>query len=197
MQQQPVAAAHHPDTVSDKTTGLVLARVDLEILLRAVEAKQDFGDGAVTLAMKASIKRPQGEDVPLPELSWQRAKITARRSTANRAPEPAGGVSTQFEKGIHGQGYGVESSRVRNSVRQPELMCGAIDLPDTMPTVCRAAQVETIEMRKRDGCFRLAVAILHRRKHYSLWLKARIPEQGLPVGRRFRIGGKTGAPSVA
>lgn len=59
MQQQPVAATHHLDAVSDKAASLVLARIDLEILFRAAEPKQDFGNGTIALAAQAGVERAQ------------------------------------------------------------------------------------------------------------------------------------------
>ena len=60
MQQQPIAAAHHLDPVSDKATSLIFAWVTLEILFSAAEAKQNFGDGSVAFAAQARVERTQG-----------------------------------------------------------------------------------------------------------------------------------------
>lgn len=54
--------------MGDKAASLVLTRINLEIFLAALKAEQDFGDGAVAFAAKASIQCAQGQDMPLPEL---------------------------------------------------------------------------------------------------------------------------------
>lgn len=197
VQQESITAAHHLDAVGDQAASLVLARVDLEILLGAAKAEQDFGDGAIALAAKASIQRAQRQDMPLPELGRQGPKIGTGWAASERAPETAGGVSAQFKKGIHRQGGGIEGRGVGNGLGQPELMRNAVDLPDAMPPIRRSAQIKTVEMRQRDDWLRLVVAILHCGEHYRLRLEARIPEQGLPIGWSFRIGWKIATPNAA
>ena len=71
VQQEPIAAAHHPDAMRDEATRLVLARVTFKILLGAAETEQDFRDSSVALASQVRIQRAQGQDVPFPELLGQ------------------------------------------------------------------------------------------------------------------------------
>lgn len=51
VKQQPIATAHHADAVRDKTTCLVLARIDLEIFLVTVESQQTLSDGSIAFAV--------------------------------------------------------------------------------------------------------------------------------------------------
>ena len=90
MQKQPIASAHHPDAVGNKTTCLVLARISLEIFLVATEAEQDFGNGAIALALQPCVQRPQRQKVPLPKLRWHGANIRPRRAARQAPPEAAG-----------------------------------------------------------------------------------------------------------
>ncbi len=50
MQQQAITASHHFDPMGDKAASLVLTWIDLEILLAAAKAEQDFCDTTVALA---------------------------------------------------------------------------------------------------------------------------------------------------
>ena len=181
--------------MGNEAASLVLARIDLEILFGAVEVKQDLGDGAIAFATQASVERAQRQDVPLPQLGGQRAEIATRRMATQRAAEPACGVRTQVVEGVERQERSVESWRIGNGLRQPELMCDAIDLPDAMPAIRGVAQIETIEMRQRDDRLGCGVTLLYRGERDGLWLKAWNPEQGLPIGGCLRIGRKIEAPS--
>lgn len=168
--------------MGNKPAGLVLARIDLEIFFRATEPKQDIGDGTIALAAKARVEGTQGQDVPLPKLRGQRAKISTWRVALERATKPSGGVRAQVVEIVYRQECSIECRCVGNSLRQPELMRNAIDLPDAMPAIGSLAQVEAVEMRKRDDRLRLAVVMLHGGEPYRPRLKAWAPEQGLPIG---------------
>lgn len=87
MKQHPIPAPHHPDAVRDQAASLVLAWVALEILFRSLKSKQDFSNGAVTLAAQSRIQRAQGQDVPLPELFGQNADGRPRRAPRQGSPE--------------------------------------------------------------------------------------------------------------
>lgn len=182
--------------MGDKAASLVLAWIDLEILFRAAETKQDFGDGAVALSTKARVERTQGQDVPLPELLGQRAKIRTGRSTFEGPPKSPGSVNAQVVEVVHRQDCSIESRGVGNGVGQPELVRNAVDLPDAVPTVRGLAQVKAVEMRQRDDRLHHAGEMLHGREPYGPRLKARIPEQRLPIGWGFRISRKIAAPSA-
>lgn len=181
MQQQPIATPHHLDAMGDKTAGFVLARIDLEILFGAVEAEQDFGDGAVALAAQAGVERAQREDMKLAELFGHGAEVTPRSMPLERAHQSAGGVRTQIVEVISRQDRGIESRRVGDGLRQPELVRDAIGLPDAVPAIGGLAQIEAVEMRQRDDRLGSAVVMLHGREPYGPWLKAWGPEQGLPI----------------
>lgn len=182
--------------MGDQTASLILARIDLKILFGAVKAEQDFCDSTIALATKAGVKRAQRQGVPKPELRGQCTIFGAGRTAIERAPESASGVNAQFEKGIQWQGCGVEVGGTRNGLCQPELMRNPIDLPDAMPAIYSATQVEAVEMGERNDTLRLVAAMPRGGEHYCLRLKAWIPEQGLPIRRGFRIGWKIATPSA-
>jgi hypothetical protein len=52
-------------------------------------------------------------------------------------------------------------------------------------------------MCERNDWLCFAVAMLHGGKHYRVRLKARIPEEGLPIGWGFRIGWKIATPNAS
>ena len=106
-------------------------------------------------------------------------------------------MGAKIVEGVPRQDRAVEGCRIGDSVRQPELVCDAIDLPDAVPAILGLAQVEAVEMRERDDGLGLAVMVLQRGEPYCLRLKARAPEQGLPIGWCFRIGRKIAAPSAS
>src|SRR5690606_27845247 len=87
MEQQAIAPAHHLDAVRDQAAGFVLARIALEILLRAAKAEQDFSDGAIAFAAQPRVKRAQGQDMPLPELGRHGSEIRTGRATVEGPPE--------------------------------------------------------------------------------------------------------------
>lgn len=105
-----------------------------------MEAKQNLGDCAITLTAQAGVERAERQDVPLPELGRQRTKIGTRRAATQRAAEP---TSAQSREACPLAGMIVESRRIGNGLRQPELMRDAIDLPDAMPAICGVAYIET------------------------------------------------------
>ena len=183
--------------MGDKAASLVLAWIDLEILLAAAKSEQDFGDAAIAFPAKAGVERAQGQDVPLPELRGQCAKVTPWPMTLERFHQALRCMRTEIVEGVSGQDRAVKGRCVGNSVRQPELMRDAIDLPDAVPAILSLAQIEAVEMRKRDDGFGLAVMVLQRHKPYGLRLEARTPEQRLPIRRGFRIGRKIATPSAA
>jgi len=59
VQQQAMAASHHPGAMCHKTARLALARVALEVLLGPAKAEQDLCDGAIALSTQPCIERPQ------------------------------------------------------------------------------------------------------------------------------------------
>ena len=150
MQQEPVAAAHHPDAMGDEATRLVLARIALEILLCAPKAKQDFGNGAVALAAQPGIERAQGQDMPLPELGGHVAEVGARCSALEGSPEAPRRVGAKLHEVVQRQFDGVERRRIRHGLGQPELVLDAIRLPDAVPAIGGAAQVEAVEMGENE-----------------------------------------------
>lgn len=118
-------------------TGLVLARVDFPVLLRAGETEQHFGDGAVAFAPQAGVERAQGEDMKLAKLRRHGAEVPAGCSAVERSPETASRTGANLHERIHREGYGIEGGCVRLGLGQPELMRNAIDMPDAMPPVRR------------------------------------------------------------
>lgn len=99
-----------------------------------------------------------------------------------RAHQSTGGVRAQIVIGIRRQDSAVECRCIGHRVRQPELVSDPINLPDAVPTIRCLAQVEAVEMGQRDDRLCLAVVMLERSEAYGLRLKARIPEQRLPIG---------------
>lgn len=170
VQQQPITAAHHLDAVGDKAASLVLARIDFKILLAAVKTEQDFGDRAVAFAAKAGIQSTQGQDVPGPKLRRQLTEGASWPMALKRLHQTTGRVRAQVVEIVHRQNRAVERRRVRNGVRQPELMRDSIDLPDAVPAIVSLAQIEAVEMRKGDNGPDLFVAVFQRRQSYGLWL---------------------------
>lgn len=77
-----------------------------------------------------------------------------------RSHQSSSRMGAEIVEGVRWQDGAVKGSRIRNSVRQPELVCDAIDLPDTMPAILRLAKVETVEMRECDDGLCLSVAVL-------------------------------------
>jgi len=132
----------------------------------------------------------------LPELGGQRAIITTGRTALERSTKSPRCMRAKVVEVVHRQDCSVEGRRVGNGVRQPELMHNTIDLPDAVPAIRGLTQVEAVEMRERDDWLGLAVAMLYRGEPYGLRLKTRAPEQGLPIGRGFRIGRKIASPSA-
>lgn len=181
MEQEPIAAAHHLDAVRDETTGLVLARIDLPIFLRPMKAEQDFGHGAIALATKSRIERTEREDVESAQLRRQGAEVRARRSSFEGSPEATGGVSTQLEKSIQRQRDSVEGGSLGRRVGQPELVSDAAGFPEAMPSIDRMPQIEAGQMRQRHDGFCQVIIVMLRGQKDRLWLKARNPEQGLPI----------------
>lgn len=98
--------------------------------------------------------------MPLPELRGQRAKIASRPMPLERSHQSSSRVGAEIVEGVRWQDGAVKGSRIGNSVRQPELVCDAIDLPDTVPAILGLAQVEAVEMRECDDGFCLSVAVL-------------------------------------
>lgn len=197
VQQQPVAAAHHLDPMRDKAASLVLAWIDLEILLAAAKSEQDFGNAAIAFPAKAGVERTQGQYVPLPELRGQFPEVTPRPMTLERSHQALSRMGAEIIECVRRQNRAIKGRGIGNGVRQPELMRDAIDLPDAVPSILSLAQIETVEMRKRDDGFGVVVMTLQRRKPYGLRLETRTPEQRLPIRRGFRIGRKIATPSAA
>jgi hypothetical protein len=69
-------------------------------------------------------------------------------------------MGAEIVEGVSRQDRAIKGSRIWNIVRQPELVCDAIDLPDTVPAILRLAQVEAVEMRECDDELCLSVAVL-------------------------------------
>ena len=59
---------------------------------------------------------------------------------------------------------------------KPELMRDAVSLPDAVPAILSLAEVETVEMRKRDDGFGFAIMVLQRHEPYGLRLEVWTPE---------------------
>ena len=78
-------------------------------------------------------------------------------------------MGAKLQKGTQRQDDGIEGCCIQGRHRQPELMCNAIDLPDAMPTVGRAAKIELVEVGERNSGFRFTV-MLDRRQHHRLRL---------------------------
>lgn len=76
-------------------------------------------------------------------------------------------------------------------------MRDATDMPDAMPSVSRVPEVEAGQMRQRHYRLRRPVAMLRRRQLNGLRLKARNPEQGLPIRRGFGVAWEIATPIVA
>ena len=197
VEKKTIAAAHHGNAVGDKAAHLVLAGIDLPILLRTLKAEQHFGDGAIALAMELRIESAQREDVELPELRGHFPKIPARRIAAEGAPEPLGGVRAQVVKAIHRQDRGVECRCIGHGLGKPELMRHATDLPDAVPAIGGAAQIEAGEMSERDNRFRIAVMMLDGQQFHGLRPDTRIPEERLFVGGCVRVAREIATPSAA
>ena len=178
----------------DQTAGFVLAGVALEILLGATKVEQDFGDGAIALAAQPGVERAQRQDMPLPELGRNGTEVRTGRAAVEGPPKTAGSVGTQLQKGIHRQGEGIEGGG-GHRLGQPKLMFDAIHLPDTVPAIGGAAQVEAIEMRQRQGRFGVAFLVTDRGQHYRLRLQVWRPDRRLPVMRRVGIAREIATPS--
>nr|WP_176408598.1 hypothetical protein [Haematobacter massiliensis] len=76
-------------------------------------------------------------------------------------------------------------------------MFDAIHLPDAVPAICGAAQVETFKMRQHQYRLGVVVFVNDRRQHHDLRLKARTPDRRLPVMRRVGIAREIATPSDA
>lgn len=85
-------------------------------------------------------------------------------------------MRTEIVKGVGGQDRAKKDRGIGSGVPQPELMRDAIGLPDAVPTILSLAQVETVEMRKRDDGFGLAIMVLQRHEPYGLRLEVWTPE---------------------
>ncbi|KGJ03426.1 hypothetical protein IT41_14105 [Paracoccus halophilus] len=92
MQKQPIAPAHHPDTVGNKTTCLILTRINLEIFLVATEPKQHFRDRTVAFTVQPGVQSAQRQKMPLAKLSWHGANIPPRGAACQAPPEAAGSM---------------------------------------------------------------------------------------------------------
>ena len=75
-------------------------------------------------------------------------------------------------------------------------MRDAIHLPDAVPAIGRAAQVQVIEMCERDDGFGRVRLILDRRQNDRLWPKPWRPEQGLAIRRCVGIGWEIATPNA-
>ena len=96
MEQQAIAAPHHLDAVRDQPAGLVLSRIVLKVFLCATKAEQDFGDGAIALAVQSGVERAQGQDMPLPELRGNGPEVGTGRAAVEGSPKTAGGASSYW-----------------------------------------------------------------------------------------------------
>lgn len=148
--------------MGNETSGLIFARIDFPIFLDPAKAEQYFCDGSITLAAQAGIERAQGQDVKPPELGGHGSEIGARCPSVEGAPEATGGMSAKLHKGIHRQGCGIEGCGIGDCLRKPELMRNAVDLPEAMPAISSAAQIEVGQMRQRHYGLGRAAAMLHR-----------------------------------
>jgi len=101
MQQQPIATAHHFQPIADEAANAIFARIAFPIHFRSKESEQNFGNAAIALAALMCIQRSQRQNMEVPELRRHGAKIAARRTAAERAAEPLGGVRAQIVEGVH------------------------------------------------------------------------------------------------
>ncbi len=70
----------------------------------------------------------------------------------------------------------IDSRHVRIGLWQPELVRGAIDLPDAMPAVRGMTKIEAIEMRERHDRLGRAFLVLHRQQRHGSRLETWNPE---------------------
>ena len=131
----------------------------------------------------------------MPELGGNGPEVGTGCAAVEGPSETARSVCAKLQKGIHRQGDGIEGGGIRHRLGKPELMCDAIHLPDAVPAIGSAAQIEAGEMGKRQYRFGVAVLMLDRREHHRLRLKARTPDWWRPVMRRVGIAREIATPS--
>ena len=76
-------------------------------------------------------------------------------------------------------------------------MRDAIDLPDSMPAIGRAAQVEAGEMGEPDYRLGRSVVMFDGGQLDGLRANAGLPEEGLPIRGRLGIAGEIATPNAA
>jgi len=106
-------------------------------------------------------------------------------------------MSTKLHIRVHRKRYGIERCRIRQGLRQPELVCDAIHIPKAMPTVHCIPEVETGQMGQSHDWFCLPGLRRRRQQADRLWLKDWNPEQGLSVRRDFRVTREIANPIAA
>lgn len=195
VQQQPIATAHHPDPVCDKTTCLVLARINLEIFLVTAESQQTLSDGSIAFAVQPCIQRSQRQKVPLSQLCRHGAEIRPRQTATKAAPKLTCGMDAKVHELVHGQGCGVEGGGVHHCLGQPELMFDAIDAPDCVPAIRRTTQIDAVEKRQRDRLCRCGTAFVSRRQNDGLRPDVGRPEWCAGVRRCVGIVREIATPS--
>ena len=112
----------------------------------------------------------------MPELRGQCAEIAPRPVALNCFNQSTRRMRAEIVEGVRRQDRAIEGRRIGSGLGQPELMRDAVSLPDAVPAILSLAEVETVEMRKRDDGFGFAIMVLQRHEPYGLRLEVWTPE---------------------